>query len=201
MWSYRNLRSARHEIADILAVSWKEKHQELYKLRQARQFHKEADLKKTYRIEVEELKRKRHYHRYKKIGHWAKECKMSRGIAQKSAPNVSSTHAAGYIQTMPPEHFVCALPLCWIVSKLISLSCAPRNQRSHHIDVFIGLCNLGLRLRQDHCESSDLDGLPKVKTLVFLSLNFLLRRTCSGLGMVPVSRSIWPSVVTLSVSP
>ena len=42
----------------------------------------------------------------------------------------------------------------------------------------------------------DLDGLPKVKTLVFLSLNFLLRRTCSGLGMVPVSRSIWPSVVT-----
>jgi hypothetical protein len=41
-----------HEITDILAVSWKEKRQELNKFRQARQFHKEADLKKTYRIEM-----------------------------------------------------------------------------------------------------------------------------------------------------
>ena len=37
-----------HEIADILAVSWKGKRQGVNKLKQSRQFHKEADLKKTY---------------------------------------------------------------------------------------------------------------------------------------------------------
>ena len=38
------------EVADILAVSWKEKRQELAKLKQSRQFHKEHDAKRSFRI-------------------------------------------------------------------------------------------------------------------------------------------------------
>ena len=94
-----------HEIADILAVSWKEKRQELNKLKQSRQFHKEADLKKTYRIEVEELKKRTRCHRCKKVGHWARECRTKPANSKASS---SSTHAAGCVQVPATEHFVCA---------------------------------------------------------------------------------------------
>ena len=97
-----------HEIADILAVSWREKRQELNKLRQARQFHKEADTRKTYRIEVEELKKRTRCHRCKKIGHWAKERKAPRNNVPKPAASSGSTHAAGCVQAVDTEDFVCA---------------------------------------------------------------------------------------------
>ena len=105
-----------HEIADILAVSWREKRQELNKLRQARQFHKEADTRKTYRIEVEELKKRTRCHRCKKIGHWAKECKAPRNNVPKPAASSGSTHAAGCVQAVDTEHFVCAAG--WITASL-----------------------------------------------------------------------------------
>ena len=94
-----------HEIADILAVSWKKKQQELNKLKQSRQFHNEAGLKKTYRIEVEEFKKRTKCHRCKKVGHWARECRSKPANPKASS---SSTDAAGCVQVPATEHFVCA---------------------------------------------------------------------------------------------
>jgi hypothetical protein len=83
-----------HEIADILAVSWKEKQQELNKLKQSRQFQKEAGLKKTYRIEVEEFKKRTTCHRCKKVGHWARECRSKPAIPRRLQ-----------VAPMPPDVF------------------------------------------------------------------------------------------------
>ena len=70
--------SEEKDIADILAVSWREKRQEKAKLKQSRQFNKEVDTKRSFRIEIEELKEKTRCRKRGKIGHSARECR-SRG--------------------------------------------------------------------------------------------------------------------------
>ena len=57
------------DVAEVLAVSWKEKRAELSRLQKARKFTAAKDLKRSFRIEVEELKRKTKCHRCGKQGH------------------------------------------------------------------------------------------------------------------------------------
>ena len=63
------------EAAEALAVSWKERRKEIAKFQQARQFGAAGKSKRSYRIEVEELKKRTRCRRCLRIGHWAKECK------------------------------------------------------------------------------------------------------------------------------
>ena len=96
------------DVADILAVSWKEKRQELARLKQSRQFNKEADTRRSFRIEVEELKKRTRCHKCKKVGHWARECR-ARGNPTHSSASNSTAHGASCVQNVPEEHFICAV--------------------------------------------------------------------------------------------
>lgn len=100
------------EVADILAVSWKEKRQELAKLKQSRHFHKEHDAKRSFRIEIEELKKKTRCRRCNRIGHWARECRAKVTPAAQSSAAASSTHGASCVQNVENEHFICTAGLC-----------------------------------------------------------------------------------------
>ncbi len=62
------------EVAEVLAVSWKEKRVELAKLKKSRQFHSMKDTRRSFRVEIDEIKRKTRCHRCNQIGHWSREC-------------------------------------------------------------------------------------------------------------------------------
>ena len=79
------------EVAEVLAATWREKRNELSKLQKARRFHQAEDVRRSFRVEVEELKRRTQCHRCGKTGHWARECRMPRATAAGSAGATSST--------------------------------------------------------------------------------------------------------------
>ena len=81
------------DVAEVLAVSWKEKRAELNKLQKSRRFDKAREVKRSFKVEIEELKRRTKCNRCGKIGHWARECRQKRDPAsdRKSASASSST--------------------------------------------------------------------------------------------------------------
>ena len=52
-----------NEVADIMAVSWREKSKEISKMQRSRKFGAAADLKRQFRVEIEEVKKKTRCHR------------------------------------------------------------------------------------------------------------------------------------------
>ena len=65
------------EAAEALAASWKERRQEISRFKQSRQFGAASGARKSFRIEIEELKKRTRCRRCGRIGHWAKECRSS----------------------------------------------------------------------------------------------------------------------------
>lgn len=61
-----------HETAEVLATSWKERRLEISKLQKQRRFTDAKDLRRSFRVEVEELKRRTKCNRCGKVGHWAR---------------------------------------------------------------------------------------------------------------------------------
>ena len=61
------------EVAEALAISWKDRRQELSRLQKARNFSSNAaksnELRRSFRVEVEELKKKTRCHRCGQLGH------------------------------------------------------------------------------------------------------------------------------------
>ena len=87
------------DVAEVLQVSWREKRAELSKLQKARKFTAAKELRRSFRVEVEELKRKTKRHRCGKQGHWSRECKQPRkDFPQKSETNKGSTSGAAVVQ-------------------------------------------------------------------------------------------------------
>ena len=62
---------AEADVAEVL--SWKEKRMELSKLNKARQFNRAKETKRSFRIEVEELKKRTTCHKCGKKGLWSRE--------------------------------------------------------------------------------------------------------------------------------
>ena len=105
-----------HEVAEVLAVSWKEKRRELTKLQRARKFGAANDLRRAYRVEIEELKKKTKCHKCLQVGHWSRECKAKGKGKGKSSGGKSSDTGAALVQETQ-EDFV-AMVECFQVSPL-----------------------------------------------------------------------------------
>ena len=65
------------EAAEALAVSWKERRQEISRHQQSRKFGSASQSRRSFRIEVEELKKRTRCRKCNRMGHWARECRSS----------------------------------------------------------------------------------------------------------------------------
>lgn len=90
------------EAAEALAVSRSERRKEIAKLRQSRQFGSLNKDKRSYRVEIEELKKRTRCKKCNKVGHWARECRSTtsgpgdRGAAASTSSGPAT--GAGYVQ-------------------------------------------------------------------------------------------------------
>ena len=67
------------EAAEALAISWRERRQEINKLQKSRR-GQAASTRKSFRVEIEELKKRTRCRRCNRLGHWARECKATVGV-------------------------------------------------------------------------------------------------------------------------
>ena len=79
------------EVAEILSTTWKDRRQELARLKGARRFHQADDVRRSCRLDLEELKKRTQCRRCGKTGHWARECRVKLPAGSSS----SSTAAGG----------------------------------------------------------------------------------------------------------
>eukprot|EP00435_Cladocopium_sp_Y103_P026818 s1587_g6.t1 len=94
---------AEPDVAEVLAASWREKRQELGRLQKARQFGKAKEIRRSFRVEVEELKARTTCHRCGKKGHWAKECSLPKGAGKGSKSSSSTTPSSGAAMVVHEE--------------------------------------------------------------------------------------------------
>ena len=119
------------DVAEVLAATWREKRQELNRLQKSRQFGKMKEVKRSFRVEVEELKARTTCHRCGKKGHWARECTLPKGSGKGSkatTANTGSSSGAALVASTEPEFqdFVAA------VSPMLGLVEQARLQTSNH---------------------------------------------------------------------
>ena len=82
------------DVAEALAVSWKEKRQELNKLQRARKFTQAKELTRSFQVEIQELKCKSRCNLCHQMGHWARECKNPPVKGQGKGASSSSIQRA-----------------------------------------------------------------------------------------------------------
>ena len=97
------------DVAEILAVTWKEKRAEISRLQKARKFQQVKEMKRQFRVEVEEIKKKTKCHKCQKLGHWAREC-PNKGFVNRSKPSTSTGAPSGAAAVEAVQlHFVAAV--------------------------------------------------------------------------------------------
>eukprot|EP00434_Breviolum_minutum_P007463 symbB.v1.2.006585.t1/scaffold387.1/size215482/8 len=124
------------EVAEILAVSWKDKRKEITKLQQQRRFGEAKEARRRFRVEIEELKRKTRCRKCNQVGHWEKECtakgrgKSSFKSASSSKP-ASSESGAGLVQW--EEHFVASVE-CLSAGVSSPMTMVEQLRQKHRLD-------------------------------------------------------------------
>ena len=79
------------DAAEALAVSWKDRRSEINKLQQSRKFGAVKDVRRSFRIEVEELKKRTQCRKCGRTGHWARECRSTTNASSSSKPSFRSS--------------------------------------------------------------------------------------------------------------
>ena len=79
-----------NEAAEVLAISWKERRAEINRLQKARKFQQVKELKRQFRVEIEEIKKKSKCNKCLQLGHWARECPNKSAKGNKGAGKSSS---------------------------------------------------------------------------------------------------------------
>ena len=98
------------DIAEALAVTWKERRQDLNRMQKARKFHDASKMKRQFRIEVQELKNRTRCHKCNQVGHWSRECPKGKGHGKGSSSS-SKSHPKDDTGAAAVEHFVAAVSL------------------------------------------------------------------------------------------
>eukprot|EP00435_Cladocopium_sp_Y103_P073746 s182_g45.t1 len=108
-----------NDVAEVLAASWKDRRQQLNQLQKSRQFKRASDIKRSFRVEVEELKKQTTCNRCGKRGHWARECKspVAKGTSKGTA-NASSTPSGAALVETPPDFVEAAEEQCSMLDVL-----------------------------------------------------------------------------------
>eukprot|EP00435_Cladocopium_sp_Y103_P045506 s941_g13.t1 len=88
------------DVAEILAATWKDKRAEISKLQRQRRFSDAKEVKKSFRVEIEELKKRSKCNRCGRVGHWARECRSKRETPQKAA---SSSGSGSHVASSAPQ--------------------------------------------------------------------------------------------------
>ena len=71
-----------HDVAEVLEIT---------KLQQQRRFSDAKDVKRSFRVEIEEMKKRTKCNRCGRTGHWARECRQKRDAAPRWNPASSSS--------------------------------------------------------------------------------------------------------------
>lgn len=87
------------DVAEALAVSWRERRKEMGQLQRARKFKQAQDVRRSFKVEIEELKRRVKCNKCGAVGHWARECKAAgKGSGKsKSLPVKGKENAAAMV--------------------------------------------------------------------------------------------------------
>ena len=87
------------EVAEVLAATWKEKRAEIARLQKSRRFDQAREAKRSFRVEIEEMKRKTKGNRCGRISHWARECRQKR-----DATSATGSHSASFSKNASKEN-------------------------------------------------------------------------------------------------
>lgn len=97
------------DVREILAATWQERRKSLSKLQKARRFHEAGQARRSFRVEVEELKKRTRCHRCQQIGHWSRECKNPASKGSGKGGSKSSTGPKMDSGAAVVEHFVASV--------------------------------------------------------------------------------------------
>ena len=151
------------EVAEALAVGWKEKRKELSQMQRSRRFGAAQDLRKSYRVEIEELKKKTRCHKCHQVGHWSRECRSGKGKGRGSGSAKSADTGAALVEPFR-EDFVAAVSICPSTDQIGSTLMLLRQRRAERSKV----------LPDAKVCPDDVDPLPDTLTLSPVSPEVLL---------------------------